>query len=129
MGHELDSDITPVECGLDGFVARHKTFIGSDSLSQRRGRAVRSLVSVIFEDESAVPLGHEPIYCGNRIIGHTTSASFGYRIGKPVALAHVHVTNPDGRVVEADITGSRFKARMQFAPAFDPEGHRMKGHS
>ncbi|MFT5116415.1 MAG: glycine cleavage system aminomethyltransferase T, partial [Parasphingorhabdus sp.] len=67
-----------------------------------------------------------PIYYGDRIVGHTTSAAFGYRIGKPIALAHVHIDNPDGMNVELDITGVRFKARMQYAPAFDPAGSRMK---
>ncbi|MFT7534052.1 MAG: glycine cleavage system aminomethyltransferase T [Gammaproteobacteria bacterium] len=126
MGHELDSDITPVESGLDGMVSRKKKFIGSAALAERRGKATRSLVTVIVEDETAVPIGHEPIYYGDRIVGHTTSAAFGYRIGKPIALAHVHIDNPDGMNVELDITGVRFKARMQYAPAFDPAGSRMK---
>ena len=126
MGHELDSDITPIECGLDGFVSRQKTFIGSESLAELRDTLARSMVTAIFEDDSAVPLGHEPIYHGDRIIGHTTSASFGYRIGKPIALVHVRDDNPDGLNVEVDITGARFKARLQFAPAFDPRGYRMR---
>jgi len=126
MGHELDSDVTPLECGLDRMVSKKKAFIGSESLMARRGKAMRTLVTVILEDESAVPLGHEPIYNGSTIIGHTTSASFGYRIGKPIALAHVHAMNPGGLEIELDITGSRFRGRLQFTPAFDPEGNRMK---
>ena len=143
MGHELDSDTNPLQCGLDGLVSKTKSFIGSDALAEYRdaqsdfqadSRADskadfqrRSLVSVIFEDQSAVPLGHEPIYDGDDIIGHTTSAAYGFRIQKPLALAHVHTTDcPDGMEVEVDITGSRYGARMQFAAAFDPEGLRMR---
>jgi len=126
MGHELDSDITPLECGLDQFVSKKKQFTGAEALTERRGKSARSLVTVILDNENAVPLGHEPIYLKHRIIGHTTSASFGYRIGKPIALAHVHVDKPDGLEVELDITGVRYQARLQFAPAFDPTGHRMK---
>ena len=74
-----------------------------------------------------MPLGHEPIYDGDRIIGKTTSASFGYRIGRPVALAHASGEGLDGKAVSVDVTGKRYAARLQFAPAFDPEGKRMRG--
>jgi len=126
MGHELDSDITPLECGLDGLVSTKKAFIGSEALKARRGNAKRSLVTVVFEGDTAVPHGHEPVYHAGKIVGHTTSATFGYRIGKPVALAHVHADDPDGLEVEVDITGERFKARLQCAPAYDPRGLRMR---
>lgn len=126
MGHELDSDITPVECGLDGMVSKQKEFIGSAALRDRRVNSTRSLVTVIIDDENAVPLGHEPIYYDGNIVGHTTSASFGYRVGRPIALAHVHIDNPNELRCEIDITGKRFKASMQFAPVFDPQGLRMR---
>ena len=126
MGHELDSDITPVECGLDGMVSKQKEFIGSAALHDRRDSSKRSLVTVIIDDENAVPLGHEPIYYDGNIVGQTTSASFGYRVGRPIALAHVHIDKPDELRCEIDITGRRFKAFMQFAPIFDPLGLRMR---
>ena len=127
MGHELDSDITPVETGMAMMASKKKTYIGSDALNAHRDTAERSLVTVIFENVAAVPLGHEPIYFGDTIIGHTTSAAFGYRIGKPVALAHAHGDNLDGKEVLVDVTGQKYKARLQFAPAFDPSGSRMRG--
>lgn len=126
MGHELDSDTSPVEAGMDMMVSKKKTCIGSEALSNKRGIAQRSLVTVIFEDENAVPLGHEPIYDGERIIGKTTSASFGYRIGRPVALAHASGNDLDGKAVTVEVTGQRYAAHLQFAPAFDPEGRRMR---
>lgn len=127
MGHELDSDITPVEAGLAMMAPRGKSHIGTEALKARRGTSQRTLVTVIFKDAAAVPLGHEPIHLDGRIIGHTTSASFGYRIGRPIALAHVQVPDPDGLTVEVTVTGRRHAARLQFAPAFDPEGTRMRG--
>ena len=126
MGHELDSDVTPIECGLGSRISQNKEFIGSAELAERRKFATRSLVTLIFHDKYATPLGLEPIYFGGRTIGHTTSASYGHRIGGPVALAHVNSPNPDGLEVEVDIAGNRTSARTQFAPAFDPSGARMK---
>jgi 4-methylaminobutanoate oxidase (formaldehyde-forming) len=129
MGHELDSDVTPVEAGMDAMVAKKKTFLGSDALAERRQSASRGLMTAIFESDAAVPLGHEPIYAGGKIVGHTTTAAFGYRIGKPIALGYVHLDNADGALVEIDIAGTRHAARLQFAPAFDPDGLRMRGVS
>ena len=134
MGHELDSGISPVECGLDRFTAKNKTFIGSQALDERRKTATRSLVTVLFHDQDAIPLGNEPIYHEQTIIGRTSSASFGYRINRPIALAHVSPPsdNPaenyllDGLEVEVNIAGKGYPSTLQFAPAFDPSGSRMK---
>ncbi|OBY25325.1 GcvT family protein [Leisingera sp. JC1] len=127
MGHELDSDTSPVEAGLDMLASRKKSFIGSEALAGRRKTTARSLMTVIIEDEDAVPLGHEPVYVGGKIVGHTTTACFGYRVGKPIALAYVHLDGADGGQAEVDIAGTRYAAHLQFDCAFDPSGSRMKG--
>lgn len=127
MGHELDSDTTPVEARMDGLVSKTKDFIGKAAVATRMERGADSrVVSLILEREDAVPLGHEPIYLSGRIIGHTTSAAFGYRIGKPVALGYVHIPEPDGVAVELDIARTLYKGRLLVGPAFDPTGARMR---
>ena len=126
MGHELDSDVSPVEAGLDKYCSRNKPYFGADAVARHRDTRRRSLATILFDDTDAVPLGHEPVYADGRIVGHTTSAAFGFRIGRPVALGHVRADGIDGRQVEVDIAGVRHAARMQFAPAFDPAGERMK---
>ena len=126
MGHELDSDVSPAEAGLDNFCSRKKPYIGANAAARHRDTGRQTLANILFEDTDAVPLGHEPVYADGRIVGHTTSAAFGFRIGRPVALGHIRVDGIDGRQVEVDIAGMRFTARMQFDPAFDPAGERMK---
>ena len=125
MGHELDGDIGPVEAGLDRLCSRKKSFIGSDALAERRRTGRRSLATIVLDDPDAQPLGHEPVLLDGRIAGQTTSAAFGYRIGRPVALAHVEGV-PDGAAVEVDVAGERHSGCLGFAPAFDPEGRRMR---
>ena len=126
MGHELDGDLTPVEAGMDRFCSTKKPYIGSDAIAERRKSGWRTLATILFDDADAVPLGHEPVFRHGAIIGHTTSAAFGFRIGRPVALGHVEAGDIDGRRVEVDIAGTRHAARMQHAPAFDPAGERIR---
>ncbi len=128
MGHELDSDVTPIEAGLDFATRKTGGFIGADALAERRAAGARPhVISLRLDDETAVPLGHEPIYLAGRIIGQTSSCAFGYRVGKPVALGHVKERPEDGARVQIDITRDLFDATVTLGPLFDPEGKRMKG--
>lgn len=128
MGHELDGDTTPYEVRMEGLTGKTKDFIGKGALQKRvQEGATSRVVSLTLEDETAVPLGHEPIYLGEQIIGQTTSTAFGYRIGKPVALGYVNIPDPDGVVVELDIARTLFKGTLKVGPIFDPLGTRMRG--
>ena len=83
-------------------------------------------LKAVLDDAEAVPLGNEPIYCGDRIFGQTTSAAFGYRVGKPVALGYVEAPVTDGQPAEIDIARNLFAGRISTSPAWDPSGARMK---
>ncbi|MDD9858328.1 MAG: FAD-dependent oxidoreductase [Gammaproteobacteria bacterium] len=128
FGHELDTDITPVEAGLEFAVAWDTDFIGREALMQHRDRGAKTrLVTLLLDDLGAVPLGQEPVRAQGEIAGETTSAAFGYRIGRPVALAWIRAGVPEGASVEIDIGRERFTAALSEAPAFDPGGGRMRG--
>ena len=131
-GHDLDTDITPLEAGL-GFAIRWNTdFIGKTALLRLRDRPrEQSVVTIVFDDTATVPLGGEPVHVGDRIVGKTTSAAFGHRIGKPVALAMIDTEGFAGageRRVDVDIAGFRAGGVAIFGAAFDPEGTRMRPH-
>lgn len=127
MGHELDGDVSPIETGLDFATRKRGGFIGADALAQRRADgAVNHMVSLTLDDPDAVPLGHEPIYADGQIVGQTTSAAFGYRVGAPVALGHAKGVS-DGLRVEVDIARQMFGATVTRGPLFDPDGQRMRG--
>lgn len=127
MGHELDGDVTPVQTGLDFAVKKNGDFIGKGALDAQREAGVQSgVMSLILDDKDAVPLGHEPIYLDGSIIGETTTAAFGYRIGRPVCLAHVKGNIGHGQRIELDIARQMFSGRLIKGPAFDPKGERMR---
>ncbi|MDJ0629662.1 MAG: FAD-dependent oxidoreductase [Rhodobacter sp.] len=127
MGHELDADVTPIDAGLEFAIRKSGGFIGTEALAaQRIAGAASKIVSLRLDDDDAVPLGHEPVYLGDRIVGQTTSCSYGYRIGRPVALAHVCEPLKDGARVRLDIARAFLEATVVRGPLFDPAGRRMK---
>ena len=131
-GHDLDTDITPLEAGLEFTIRWDTDFIGKTALLRLRDRPrEQSVATVVFDDIDAVPLGGEPVHVSDRIVGKTTSAAFGYRIGRPVALAMIDAEVLAGareRCVNVDIAGSHAGAVVMFGAAFDPQGSRMRPH-
>lgn len=125
MGHELDSDISPVEVGMAGMAKKTGGFVGAEALAEHSRTAKLSMVTILLDDDDAVPIGHEPVYLDGRIIGQTTSAAYGYRVGAPIALAHVTEVK-DGAAIAMDIAGVKVPGRMLIGPAFDPTGQRMR---
>ncbi|MFZ9038711.1 MAG: GcvT family protein [Gammaproteobacteria bacterium] len=130
FGHDLDTDTTPFQAGLEFTLDWDSDFIGKSALlAQREQQPASRLVSIVFDVAEAQPLGNEPVYLGDRIIGKTTSASFCYRVGKPVAIALLE--SPDhgqfeGLKVDVDIAGRQNAGTVSTMPAFDPEGLRMR---
>ncbi len=127
-GHDIDTDTTPVEAGLEFAVAKRGDFIGRDAVRCRQeAKPEKILVSIRLDDINAVPLGNEPVYCNGSIVGQTTSAAFGYRVGRPGALAYL---SPDaaneGGKVDLDIAGDRFGGTISTSCVYDPDGSRMK---
>ena len=130
FGHDLDTDINPFQAGL-GFTLDWKSdFIGKAALLEQRDQTSASkLVNIVLDSVEAQTLGNEPVYHDGTIIGKTTSAAFGYRIGRPVAIALVTsaaVKYLDGLVVDVDIAGSQNVGTIILGPAYDPEGSNMR---
>ena len=90
-GSDLDTATTPFEAGLGFTLAWETPFIGREALLRLRdqGPPIRRIASLVLESEDAVPLGDEPVFLDGRVVGRTTSAAFGHRVGRPVALAMI----------------------------------------
>ncbi len=129
-GHELDSDITPLEAGLGFTLDWRRDFIGRAALLRRRDEGLRQrLVTILLDVPGATPLGNEPVTLEGAPFGKTTSAAFGYRIGRPLALAYVDTRmagDLEGLKVEVAMARESFAGRLTLQAAFDPEGHRLR---
>lgn len=127
MGHELDADLTPIDAGLDFATRKSGGFTGASALQKSRDKGAKSkIISLLLDDQHAVPLGHEPVYLNGTIIGQTTSCAYGYRVDRPVALAAVRSSVPDGGKVQLDLAGQLYEASVSSAPLYDPTGGRMR---
>ena len=128
-GHDLDTDISPLQAGLGFAIDWDSDFIGREALKRQReaGEACR-IVTVLLDDPEAVPHGGEPVVFDGEMVGMTTSAAFGYRIGRPLAITDLRrpEAREEGASVEVDIAGQRWPARVTLRAAFDPEGQAMR---
>ena len=130
IGHDLNTDLSPLEAGLEFAVHWESDFIGRDALKARKDKGIESsIVQIVLNDANAVPLGSEPVSVNNEFIGKISSAAFGYRIGKPVAMAELKLgknTQLEGLEVDINIAMEIFKGVVLTKPAFDPEGRVMR---
>ena len=125
-GDDLDADLTPFEVGLESFIDWNTRFVGSEALKPLREQGPsRRFVTITIEDDSATPHGNEPVFAGDRIVGRTTSASYGYRIGCPIALALVDTRDLPSQVT-VRIGDETFAGEVVEGAAFDPAGDRVR---
>jgi len=128
-GHELDTDISPAEVGLDFAVDMKKEFTGRSALQEKLEKGAENrIVSIVLDGNEGVPLGNEPVLYNGKIVGKTTSAAFGFRIDAPIAIADVVVPEcrVDGTIVQINIGGQHFCGHIVNGAAFDPKGKRMR---
>ncbi len=129
-GHDLDTDLTPLEVGLGFAVAWDTEFIGKTALVKQRELPLeKRITTILLDDVDAMPLGNEPVLLEGKIIGKTTSAAFGYRVGRPVVIALLQCGSfelKNGLNVEVDIARELFSGKINFQPAYDPGGKTMR---
>ena len=128
-GHDMDTDTSPLEVGLGFALAWETDFIGRDALERQRDAGVQNrLVTLVLDDAMANPVGDEPVFLGDRIVGKTTSAAFGHRLGRPCALAFLSegVELAEGIELAVSIAGQTATAVARTKAAFDPAGQRMR---
>ena len=125
FGRDLDAEVTPLEAGLAFTIDWTVPFIGREALQRRveAGPPDRLLVSLIVDDVDAVLLGNEPILQGSDVVGRATSAAFGYRVGRPVALGYVsRMVAEHGCGLAIDIAGTARAVRVCTDPAISQAG-------
>ncbi len=139
-GHDIYDHINPYQAGLGFAVAmggddvqEGQNFLGRGTLTGTKGVQRRRLVSLAIAVEGAPFMIHdEPIYRNGVQVGLTTSAAWGHRVNKSLAIAEL---NSDSGVsatwikeghFEVEVAMQRYPIDVQFAPFYDPKSAKMK---
>ncbi len=133
-GDDIHDHITPLQAGLSFATAKNKDdYIGKAHLDENKGVQTRRLVSLAIDAENAPLMLHdEPIRRDGIIVGLTTSAAWGHRVGKSLAMAEL--SNPEGVTAQwlksgnfdVEVALKRYPITVQFGAFYDPKSERMK---
>jgi len=146
-GHDITPSDTPLEAGLGFAIDFTKdNFLGKSALSVQKSTGVtRRLVSVVFEAENEerkqpFPYGGEPLFRDGVLVGHLTSASYGYTLRRAVGLAYISSKRyqklndkqpiVDSKFIksgnyEVHLCDGRYKVNVMLQSPYDPSGSRM----
>jgi dimethylglycine dehydrogenase len=127
---ELTSEYSPLAAGLERFVQLDKAadYIGRDALQREaqsgpRERCVALLVDAADADAAAVSV----LYRGEEAVGLVTSAGYGYRLQRSIALGYVRADLAvAGTRLELEILGERRNAVIAAEPLYDPGNERLR---
>lgn len=119
-GHELDRDITPLECGLKTFVKLDKPdFIGREALAA--GPRERMRIGLELMDKG-IAREHCPVFdeAGNEV-GKTTSGGPAPSLGKYTAMALVDCGAAQAETFFVEVRGHKLRARRVKLPFYKSE--------
>ena len=133
--HDITDEDSPLEAGL-GFAVKFDKpdgFVGRDALLQQQEEGLhRRLVQFRLEDPEPLLYHNEPIWRGDKIVGHITSGAYGHTLGGCVGLGYVHTevgASADdilGDNYEIEVATERFPAEASLKPMYDPENERIR---
>ena len=127
-GSDIHAENNPIEAGL-GFAVRMSKgdFLGREALERIRQEGVRrKLCCLRLEDPRVVVMDKEPIWHQGRVVGHVTSANFGYTVRESIAYGNLPVElSRCGSCVEVEFFDQRQPATVVYEPRYDPKNRRL----
>ena len=126
---DLITEYGPFESGLERFVALDKDFVGKEALLQQHESGLRrQFVSMTIGTDEAPAQPGDSLVRDGRVVGTVTSAAWGHRVGKNLAMGFV---DPDfagiGSAFGVEIIGKVFPAEVCVPCLYDPGNRRVRG--
>ena len=126
---DITTEFTPLEAGLDRFVALAKPeFIGKTALLKRQAgnRRHRLMAMTIENTQIDAPYGSLLLH-GTQVVGFTTSAGYGHRCKKAIALGYVLAGHAAaGSALTVTILGTSYAAALCGEALHDPRNELLK---
>lgn len=124
-GHELTEELTPIEAGLDVFVALDKpAFNGKDVMLARKREGVgRRLVAFRMKEKAVPPIRPSYAIWANAAdgvrLGETVSGTLSPSLGVGIGLAYLPVAQAEpGTTVMVEVRGRRYAAEVVKKPLY-----------
>ena len=126
---DIHSEYNPYEAGLGFAVKLQKgDFLGKSALERIKAEGVkRKLCCLILDDSAAVAFSGEPLLDGERVLGHITSAGYGYTVRQSIAYGYLPVEYAvPGVRIETQLFGVKYGATVTKEPLYDPKNEKIK---
>lgn len=125
---DLITEFNPMESGLERFVKMDKQFVGKHGLETMIEAGPRRLfVSLELDADDAPAHPGDSIMSDGRVIGTVTSASWGYRMNKNLAMGFVDAGFAGiGQDLHVEVIGEPVPARVCEPCRYDPENLRVR---
>jgi len=120
-GHELSTEVTPVEAGLERYASKQTDFLGRAALEARRasGPTVR-LIGFKTTGRQSARTDHRVLLNGTDI-GRVTSGVFSPMLGHGIGFAYVAAAEAQpGRHVTLDTGRNQLDAELVTPPFYQP---------
>ena len=127
---DLITEFNPFESGLSRFVRLDKDldFVGKDALMRMCNKPPRCLfVTLALDTDVAAAQPGDSIVAEGAVVGTVTSAAWGHRTGRNLAMAFVDPDRADQRAgLGVQMLGDVFSAAPVAACLYDPLNTRVK---
>ncbi|GAB4304140.1 MAG: FAD-dependent oxidoreductase [Roseovarius sp.] len=126
---DLITEYDPFEAGLARFVVSDRDFIGRAALDEARRRGPRrQFVSLSLDSRGAPAQPGDSIVANARVIGTITSAAWGHRCARNLAMGYVAPAHAAiGSPLRVETVEDRVPAEVCAPCQFDPENTRLRG--
>jgi dimethylglycine dehydrogenase len=126
---DLITEFDPFESDLGRFVKMDKpTFPGKEALLAKEGKPMRrKFVTLVVDCQHAAAHPGDSIYADGKVVGTVTSAGYGYRVNKNIAMGFVNPEHAEESAdLHVDIIGEQHAARVVAVPLLDPDNALLK---
>jgi glycine cleavage system aminomethyltransferase T/glycine/D-amino acid oxidase-like deaminating enzyme len=120
FGTDMTASDTPFDSGVGFCVAKGK-FPQLD-----RNPATRLRTLIVGGEDSLTVYGGEAVHSGGEVVGRVRSATYGFTVGKNIALAKLPSELPEGTELQVDVMGDLVRAVVSPDALYDPENALVK---
>lgn len=88
-GQDFNESRTPLEAGMESFIAWENDFVGRDALRAKRDAGGYPVLTPIKTSDRRAPRHEFEVKCNGEVVGVVTSGTFGPSVGYGIGFAYV----------------------------------------